>query len=144
MLLLLFILVPLLEIYLFIKIGGAIGAGLTVLAVVLTAVIGVGMLRVQGLSTLARFRGAAARSESPAFELLEGVILLLGGALLLTPGFFTDGLGFLCLLRASRMWMVHYITRRAVFSESGLVWGSKESRRADVLEGKFRGRDLDD
>ncbi len=149
---LLFILTPLLEIYLFIKVGGAIGAVPTIFAVVLTAVVGVGMLRVQGLSTLARFRGAAARGELPAFELLEGVILLLGGALLLTPGFFTDGVGFLCLLRTSRMWMVHYIVRHAVFSGPGsgaghgfrFVRGKRRGRRPDILEGEFRGRDLDD
>ncbi len=141
--LLLFILIPLLEIYFFIKVGAAIGAVPTVLAVILTAIVGVGMLRVQGLNTLARFRNAAARGEAPAFELLEGVILLLGGALLLTPGFFTDGVGFLCLLRTSRAWMVHYLVRRVEVAGSGFTWGRKR-RRPDALEGKFRGRDLDD
>ena len=65
----LFILIPLLEIYLFIKIGSIIGAVPTVLAVVLTAIIGIVMLRVQGLDTLTRFRSASTHDESPAFEL---------------------------------------------------------------------------
>ena len=143
MLLALFILVPLFEIYLFIKIGSVIGAAVTVLAVVVTALIGVGMLRVQGLNTLARFRNAVARGESPAFELLEGVILLLGGALLLTPGFFTDTVGFLCLLRATRTWMVYYLVRRAEVSGYGFIPGRRKRRRG-VLEGEFRGRNLDE
>ena len=141
---LLFIATPLLEIYLFIKVGGVIGAVPTVLAVVLTAVVGVGMLRVQGMNTLARFRATAARGDPPAFELLEGVILLIGGALLLTPGFFTDAVGFLCLLRPTRLWMVHYIVGRAAFPGFGFTWSERERHRPDVLEGEFRRRDLDD
>ena len=145
MLFLLFILVPLIEIYFFIKVGGIIGAVPTVFVVILTAIIGVGMLRVQGMNTLARFRNAVARGEPPAFELLEGIILLIGGALLLTPGFFTDTFGFLCLLRPSRMWLVHYIVKRAELSSAGFfVGGRKRNNRPDVIEGKFRGRDIDD
>ncbi len=141
---LLFIGIPLLEIYLFIKVGGLIGAAPTVLAVVLTAAVGVGMLRVQGMNTLVRFRNTAARGEPPAFELLEGVILLIGGALLLTPGFFTDAVGFLCLLRTTRLWIVHYIVRRAAFPGLGFSWDRRDQRRSGVIEGEFRGRDLDD
>lgn len=141
---LLFIGTPLLEIYLFIKVGGLIGAVPTVLAVVLTAVVGVSMLRVQGMNTLARFRNTAAHGEPPAFELLEGVILLVGGALLLTPGFFTDAVGFLCLLRTTRLWMVRHVVRRAAFPGFGFTWDERERRRSGAIEGEFRGRDLDD
>ena len=139
--LLLLILAPLFEIYLFIHIGGAIGAIPTLLMTVLTAFIGIAMLRVQGMDTLFRYRSAIARGEAPAFELLEGIILLVGGALLLTPGFLTDGIGFLCLLRASRMYIVRFIVYRLA-AEAGIQ--SKEKRHLDFIDAKFRGRDVDD
>jgi len=95
---LVFLVVPLVEIYLLIKVGGLIGALPTVFLVVFTAVLGAFLLRMQGLSTLARVQAALARGELPAMEILEGAVLLVAGALLLTPGFFTDTLGFLALV----------------------------------------------
>jgi len=87
---LLFLLIPLLEIYLLIKVGGIIGALPTVFIVVFTAVLGAWLLRIQGLSTLMRVRSTLAQGGIPAVEMLEGAVLLVAGALLLTPGFFTD------------------------------------------------------
>ena len=101
-LLLLFIAVPLAEIYLLIKVGGLIGAGLTVALVVLTAVIGAFVMRVQGFLTLRRAREALERGEIPALELLEGALLIIAAALLLTPGFVTDTVGFALLVPAVR------------------------------------------
>lgn len=109
-LLILFIGVPLLEIYLFAQVGDAIGALNTVALVILTAVIGVYMLRVQGLSTWMRVQQAMAQGQPPAIEMIEGLILLVCGALLLTPGFFTDTLGFLMLVPGLR----HQIARAVV------------------------------
>jgi UPF0716 protein FxsA len=94
--------VPLIEIYLFIEVGRAIGAWPTIGLVILTAIAGVALLRVQGVLTLRRARISLDRQELPAFELLEGLTLLIAGALLLTPGFFTDAVGFLLLWPASR------------------------------------------
>lgn len=87
------LLVALVEIYLFAKVGQLIGAPNTVLLVVLTAFMGVVLLRLQGLTTANRVRGALARGELPALPLLEGFGLLLAGGLLLLPGFFTDAVG---------------------------------------------------
>lgn len=98
---LLFLGIPLLEIYLLIEVGAKIGALPTVFLVVFTAVLGVFLLRIQGFSTLTRLRGTLAQGGIPAVEMLEGAVLLVTGALLLTPGFFTDALGFLCLVRKS-------------------------------------------
>ena len=98
----LFVLVPLVEIYLLIKVGGWIGPVATVLMVVSTAIIGVYLLRLQGFSTLQRVRAALAQGQLPAMEMLEGIVLLIAGALLLTPGFFTDTLGFLALVPGLR------------------------------------------
>ena len=86
----LFIGVPLLEIAVFIKIGGLIGLGWTLVSVVATAVAGTALLRYQGLSTLARAQREMASGRPPVLELLEGVCLLLAACLLLTPGFVTD------------------------------------------------------
>lgn len=102
LLLLVFILVPLLEIALFIEIGGAIGALPTIALIVLTAVIGVALIRLQGIITLTRVREKLDRGEMPAVDLVEGIILLIAAALLLTPGFFTDAIGFLALVPSIR------------------------------------------
>ena len=93
-LLLAFILVPIVEIMVFIEIGGWIGLWPTIAIVILTAVAGTALLRQQGLAVLVRFREATARGELPVMEIFTGLCLLVAGALLLTPGFVTDILGF--------------------------------------------------
>ena len=96
--LLLFIGIPLVEIYFLIKVGDVIGAFTTVVLVVATAVLGASIARYQGLVTLQRVQATVARGEAPAIEMLEGVILFLGAVLLLIPGFVTDIFGFACLV----------------------------------------------
>ncbi len=93
-----FIGVPLVEIAVFIQIGGWIGLGWTLTLVVLTAVLGTWQLRAQGLATLVRARNQIDRGALPARELFDGACLLVAGALLLTPGFVTDATGFLLFL----------------------------------------------
>jgi len=93
-----FIGMPILEIALLLKVGGLIGVVPTVALVLLTAAVGTWLLRAQGLSTLARARTSLERGEAPVREVFDGACLLVGGALLLTPGFVTDTLGFLLLL----------------------------------------------
>ena len=85
-----------------IQVGGIIGALPTVGLVVLTAVVGVWLLRLEGFATLTRVQDKLNRGETPETELLEGIMLIFGGALLLTPGFFTDFIGFVCLLPGLR------------------------------------------
>jgi UPF0716 protein FxsA len=106
-LLLTFIGVPLIEIALFIQVGGWLGLAATLLVVIATAVIGAALLRRQGLATLARARRNMARGVAPVAELFDGVFLLLAGALLLTPGFFTDALGAALLVPPLRhlLWL---------------------------------------
>lgn len=105
-LLLAFITVPLLEIFLFIQVGERIGAWPTVGLVVLTAILGVALLQMQGLETWSRAQMSLLQGSLPAQELLEGAVLLVSGALLLTPGFFTDAIGFLGLLPWTRQWAI--------------------------------------
>ena len=109
----LFIVVPLIELYLIIEVGSRIGALWTVLIVVMTAVIGVQLLRIQGFSTLRRAQQNMLQGSMPAMEMMEGIVLAVGGALLITPGFITDFLGFLCLIPATRRAII-----RRVFSAS--------------------------
>lgn len=109
----LFIVVPLVELYLIIEVGSVIGALWTVLLVVLTAVIGVSLLRIQGFNTLNRARQNMEMGTLPAMEMMEGMVLAVGGALLITPGFITDTLGFLCLVPATRRAMIRYFMQRS-------------------------------
>lgn len=113
LLLLIFIIVPLVEIGLFIQIGGLIGALPTIGLIILTAVIGVSLIRLQGLTTLARIREKLNRDEIPATDLAEGLMLLVAAILLLTPGFFTDAIGFLILIppirRPLALRLLHYL-----------------------------------
>jgi len=145
LLLLAFILVPLLEIGLFIEIGSAIGALPTIGLIILTAVIGVALIRLQGLLTLARIREKLDQDEIPATDLIEGLMLLVAAVLLLTPGFFTDTVGFLILVPALRrplaIRLLYYLaahhrasgrTRTTVIIDGEVVDsdpGSAESRR---------------
>lgn len=103
---LLFVIVPLIEIVLLINVGEIIGAWYTIGLVLLSAFIGVNMLRRQGLSTLMRARSKMDGGEIPAHEMVEGIILAVGGALLVTPGFVTDFFGFCCLIPFTRHAMV--------------------------------------
>ena len=101
-----FLLVPIVEIFLLIHVGVIIGAAWTILLVVLTAVIGVKLLKIQGVSTLKRAQNKMQTGQMPAQEMLEGMGLVVAGAFLLTPGFFTDAVGFLLLLPLTRAWLV--------------------------------------
>lgn len=99
----LFIIIPIIEITLLINVGQLIGVWYTVGLVLLSAFIGVNMLRYQGLSTLARAQQKMSQGEMPQQEMIEGLVLAVGGALLITPGFFTDVIGFCCLIPLTRI-----------------------------------------
>lgn len=92
-----FIVIPIAEMALLIEVGGLLGVFPTIGLVMLTAVVGVSMLKRQGLSTLASFQQKSGQGELPSDELFAAVFLLLAGAFLLTPGFLTDAMGFALL-----------------------------------------------
>ena len=130
-----FLLVPVLEIYLLIEIGSLIGAVCTVTAVVGTAALGAGLVRRQGLAALARFRSATQAGELPAVTIIEGLALLVAGAFLLTPGFFTDLVGFLLLTPPLRQFLVRrWLLGRVVPPADGTPSG----RAPGVLDGESR------
>ncbi len=141
---LLFLIVPLVEIYILIQVGSVIGALPTILMVVLTAILGAALLRQQGLSTLARLQHQLNAGELPAVTLLEGVVLLMAGGLLLTPGFFTDALGFAALVPGLRRHvirrMLRHYTLAAVhrYGPRPPGGGPSSPHRPDVIEGEFK------
>lgn len=106
LLLVLLIFIPAAEIYLFIEIGGAIGAGWTFLLILLTALWGASAMRRQGLAVLAEAQSAQRRGDVPVAALAHGVLILGGGLLLLIPGFLTDALGFMLMLRWGRLLVI--------------------------------------
>ena len=124
---LLFVVVPLIEIVLLINVGQAIGAWYTIGLVLLSAFIGVNMLRQQGLSTLLRARSRMDGGEIPAQEMIEGLILAVGGALLVTPGFVTDFIGFCCLIPVTRQGFVKRLKRHFTVVASQQVGGASFS-----------------
>ena len=136
----LFLVVPIVEIYLLIQVGQVIGAGWTIFLVVLTAVIGVALLKAQGLSTLQRAQNKLQANELPAQEILEGMGLLVAGALLLTPGFFTDAVGFFLLFPPTRMLLVKAVAARMVMTASMHRHGHQQ-HKDDVIEGVKYHRD---
>lgn len=115
---LLFILVPIVEMWVLIEVGSKIGALPTIFLVFFTAVVGLALLRQQGLSTLLRVNQRMEQGQLPAAEILEGMLLAVGGVLLLTPGFVTDIIGFACLLPPSRKLLVASLLRRGVMMAS--------------------------
>jgi len=107
----LFLLTPLIEIAVFIQVGGAIGLWPTIAVVIFTAVLGAALWRAQGLSTWARAQATLNRGEVPAREMTDGAFLLVAGALLLTPGLVTDAIGFLLLVPPIRHWLAAIVFR---------------------------------
>ncbi len=111
---LLFVILPIVEITLLIKVGGRLGAGPTLILLFASAMVGIYVLRRQGVSTLLRINQRLAVGEVPAREMLEGVVLAVGGALLLIPGFVSDVLGLLCLIPGVRQRLVRTLIERAM------------------------------
>lgn len=135
LLFLLFLTVPIMEMGLLIWIGGFIGVLPTLALVVLTAVLGVALLRLQGFLTLRRIQERLYFGEIPDTELIEGALLLIGGALLLTPGFVTDALGFLFLLPTSRRFVAKRIIKKSVLEN---VSGFGRGQRGDPFDADMR------
>lgn len=139
--LVLFLVIPIIEVFVLIKAGDIIGVWPTIFLVISTAVIGAGLLRQQGLSVLTRFQQNMGKGKIPAQEMVEGIILAVGGALLMTPGFVTDTIGFLCLLPFSRHFIAKKIIERSTIQVKAQMGGfSQASYRQpdeDVIEGEY-------
>lgn len=133
--------VPIIEIALFIQVGGAIGLWPTLGFVVATAFVGAALLRNQGAGAMARLQRALAEGHDPALPLVHGALILVAGVLLLTPGFFTDAVGLALLvppLRAALISTVgrHLVRNIVVMGSASAGWPRGE-QRGDVVEGEF-------
>lgn len=140
---LLFIVIPLVELYCIIAVGEMIGAFWTIILVLLTAVVGVNLMRFQGMNTLARAQQNMAKGQIPAMEMMEGVALAVAGVLLITPGFITDSIGLLCLVPASRQLIVRFIMARATIHTVGGVRGFQQGRQPNFQQKHQQGFDAE-
>ena len=147
-LLLLFIVMPVVEMWLLIKVGQQIGAGATIGLVLLTAAVGYALLKQQGFATLFRARQKLESGELPAEEMAEALVLAISGALLLTPGFVTDAIGFVGLIPFTRKALIHKVSRNMQVSGYQTYSAEYEVHRRDstghrqtdklnTLEGEF-------
>ena len=115
-LLALFVVVPILEIYVIIQVGQAIGALWTIALLIADSIAGSLLMKSQGRAAWRRFQAALAEGRMPAREVLDGVLVIFGGAFLLTPGFCSDIVGALFLLPPSRVFIRRMLMRRFTFS----------------------------
>ena len=122
------ILVPIIEIYLFIKIGSQIGAFNTISLIFITAIIGVIYARYEGLNTLKSGVSQLIKSELPAYELISGAAIAFAALLLIIPGFATDLIGFLIIIP---------ITRKLMFGKLSKKFNKKKNKQEPFIEGDF-------
>ena len=130
--LLLIILIPILEIYLFIKIGSQIGAFTTISLIFVTAIIGVFYARYEGLNTLKSGVSQLYKNQMPLFELMSGAALAVAALLLILPGFATDTLGFL---------IIFPLTRKIIFGFFSKTRKNEIHIKDDLIEGEYEDKD---
>jgi UPF0716 protein FxsA len=139
-LLILFVTVPLAEIYVLIEVGSVVGALPTIGLCLFTAALGSLLIRLQGVATLGRVQRSLEARELPAVPLLEGLFLLIAGLMLLTPGFVTDLVGFACLVPPLRQALILAWLEPRIRRMKEQADGPQGQR---VLEGEFRREDRD-
>jgi UPF0716 protein FxsA len=143
-----FIVVPLAEIAVLIQVGGWLGLMPTLALIILTAVVGTGVLRRQGFAVLTRAQRQLEQGVMPVAEVFEGLCLLVAGALLLTPGFITDTCGALLLLPAARAFLYrrvgHYLERHVVRAPDAPRGQPSPGHRPPVLDGEYEEVEADD
>lgn len=136
----LFIGIPVMEISLLFKVGAAIGGFKTILFVIFTAVLGAYLVKQQGIATFTKFQQEANAGRVPAQQMLEGIALLFAGAVLLTPGFITDAVGFSLLIPACRRAIIGYMIRNGRFvatQQSASQYQSEQGANGTVIEGEY-------
>ena len=133
--LLVIILIPVIEIYLFIKIGSQIGAITTILLIFTTAVVGVYYARYEGLNTLKSGFVQFRKNQTPTYEMISGAAIAFAALLLIIPGFATDILGFLIIFPLSRKFLLHKFTKK---------FTSKENNKNNFIDGEFEDIEEDD
>ncbi len=139
-LLLLFICVPLVELYLLLQLADATSLGVTLATVIVTGVIGSFLAKREGVMAWMRFRSALAESRMPSREIQDGLMIVFAAALLLTPGLITDAVGFTLLVPAGRTLIRKYVLRRFVGNLNVKVFTSQPSSQTNK---PYRGQTLE-
>lgn len=140
----LFVALPIVEIYVLVRVGSVIGALPTIALVIGLSAFGAWLVRHEGLGVLQRVRTALDAGQLPARELLDGALILIGGVLLLTPGFVTDVFGLCCLLPPVRAQLIRLLARHAIVvaGRRGPPGGGAQGARGpQTLEGEYRRED---
>ena len=134
-----FLLVPIIEIALFIQVGGSIGLWPTLGIVVLTAVLGTWLVRTQGRAAIGQLQKSFSELNDPTEPLAHGAMILVAGALLLTPGFFTDAVGFALLLPPVRVAVFRFLAARVTVTQFQMGGGPapRDFGRGDVIDGEY-------
>lgn len=132
----LFLLVPLVELFVLIEVGEVIGAGWTILLVLATAILGAFMVKLQGLHTLHKAQAAIQQGQPPAMEMLEGAAILISGVMLLIPGFVTDALGFMLLIPPLRRALLMPIIANSNMVFHGRFGHRQRSSSDEIIEGE--------
>jgi UPF0716 protein FxsA len=128
----LFILIPIIEISLFIEIGSIIGSFYTIMLIFITAIVGVFFVRQQGISTFQKLTSQLQNLETPVQTMFEGLVILISGILLITPGFFTDALGFLGLIPFTRIIFIKLVASYILSR-----YGKQSNQNKNTIEGEF-------
>jgi UPF0716 protein FxsA len=128
---------PITEIYFLIEVGSVIGAIPTIIITILTAVTGISLIRVQGMSTIAKLQVSMQQGESPAIEIIEGFMLIVAAISLLMPGFLSDSLGFLLLIPPLRHTLAKFYISRKLSSSPFSSQTSHTQTSQEFIEGEF-------
>ena len=137
LLFIIFVIIPLIEIALFIQVGDEIGMVKTLLLCVLTAMIGAVLIRHQGLKTLLSARASMERAEMPLHEIFDGICIAVSGALLMTPGFFTDAIGFSLLVPHFRTLLRQSMAKHFDMKGRSQASHSYQQERPDIIDVEY-------
>lgn len=136
-LLIAFMIIPIIEIGLFIQVGGLIGLWPTLAVVIVTAILGTWLVRTQGALALSELRGSFSGQSDPTEALAHGAMILIAGVLLVTPGFFTDALGFALLTPPFRRAAFSYLRKRVKVQSFGTGAAPRRNQDPDTIEGDY-------
>ena len=147
--LLIFVVIPLVELGIFAAVSGHIGLGTALLFALFTAILGGSLVRMQGMQTIMSMRGSMDKGQMPMSELFDGFCIVAAGALLITPGFLTDAIGFSLLVPPFRSFLKHIIKNHTNwsmgaqgFASSG--FSSRKPHDPTIIEGEYENLDNDD
>lgn len=142
--LIIFVVIPLIELGIFAAVSDHIGLGTALLFALLTAILGGSLVRMQGLQTIVSMRGSMDQGRMPLNELFDGFCIVAAGALLITPGFLTDAIGFSLLIPPFRGFLRKVIKQHTSWAMDARGFSTRHSYDSDIIEGEFENLDEED